>query len=246
MASFALPRVMGHRGAAAVAPENTLISIRRAAEAGATWVEVDSMLTGDDIAVLFHDDLLARTTGAAGLLAETEFEALHALEVGRWFGRDFAGEPLPSLEAAVALVGELGIRANFEIKPSEGRDRITAERVVNTLEACWPAEGPPPMISSFKSDCLEIAQARRPDWPRAFITLHPEPAQLQTLARLGCVSYHCYHKRLTPETADAVKGAGYALACFTVNEPEDAARLYAMGVDCMITDDPKTLLDASV
>ena len=53
---------MGHRGAAAVAPENTLVSLRQAGEMGATWVEFDVMLTGDDRPVLFHDDSLARIT----------------------------------------------------------------------------------------------------------------------------------------------------------------------------------------
>ena len=61
----ALPLVMGHRGALAHAPENTLASLARAADEGADWVEFDVMLTVDDVPVLFHDDKLARTTGTA-------------------------------------------------------------------------------------------------------------------------------------------------------------------------------------
>ena len=244
MARIELPRIMGHRGAAAEAPENTLISIRRAAECGATWVEVDAMLTGDDVPVLFHDDALQRTTGAAGLMAETAFEGARKLDAGRWFGPAFEGEPLPSLEETVALVCALGIGLNLEIKPSQGRARVTAERVMDTLNAVWPAAGPPLLISSFEVDCLEVAQAARSDWPRGLITLRPADFQPALMTRLDCVSYHCYHKRLSPKTAATVKAAGYALACFTVNDAAEAERLFAMGVDCVITDDPRGLSQA--
>ncbi len=101
---FALPRVMGHRGAAAQAPENTLAGLRRAAELGARWVEFDVRLTGDGVPVLFHDDLLKRTTGAAGAMATTDYDSVARLDAGAWFGAAFAGEPVPSLEAAVALL----------------------------------------------------------------------------------------------------------------------------------------------
>ena len=63
------PRFMGHRGAAGLAPENTLASIRKAADQGAPWVEFDVMLTGDGVPVLFHDDSLKRLTGLDVLMA---------------------------------------------------------------------------------------------------------------------------------------------------------------------------------
>ena len=238
---FVLPRIMGHRGVAGETPENTLVSLKRAAEVGLTWVEFDAMLTGDDVPVLFHDDTLQRTTGAAGRMADTDIGALEALEAGAWFDPCFDGEPLPRLVAAVATLFDLGLRANIEIKPSRGRDRITAERVMATLNACWPADGPPPLMSSFSVACVEVAQAMRPDWPRALVTDVPAPFPAERLVQLGCVSYHCNHKRITAEVVAEAKAAGYGLACFTVNEPEDAERLIAMGVDCLITDHPRRL-----
>jgi glycerophosphoryl diester phosphodiesterase len=244
MARISYPRVMGHRGAAAEAPENTLVSIRHAADCGLAWVEFDTMLTGDDVPVLFHDDALARTTGAPGLMAETSFAELDGLDAGAWFGPGFAGEPVPSLEAAVGLVFELGLRANIEIKPSQGRETITAERVMETLFACWPAEGPPPLVSSFKIECLKIAQEMRPDWPRAFISRQPQKSWRAPLKAAACVGFHCYHKRLSAKTAGEVKAAGYALACFTVNEAARAKSLFDMGVDCVVSDDPRALAEA--
>ena len=78
--AFRLPPVMGHRGAAAHAPENTLASIRRAAEVGARWVEFDVMQTGDGVPVLFHDDSLERITGDPGPTAETPHAHIATLD----------------------------------------------------------------------------------------------------------------------------------------------------------------------
>jgi glycerophosphoryl diester phosphodiesterase len=238
MARIDYPRVMGHRGAAAEAPENTLVSIRKVAEAGVPWVEIDAMLTGDDVPVLFHDDTLDRTTGRTGLMAETTFAEVQGLDAGRWFGPAFAGEPLPSLDDAVALICALGLGLNLEIKPSEGRDEVTAARVIDRLEAIWPKNGPPLLISSFQVACLEVAQARHPAWPRALVTTEPAAFDPGLMARLDCVAYHSYHEPMTAALAEAVRSSGYALACYTVNEVAEAERLFSLGVDCVITDYP--------
>ena len=120
-----LARVMGHRGAAGRAPENTLAGLRTAAALGMTWAEFDVMLTGDGVPVLFHDDNLKRTTGRDALMAETSFADLAGLDAGGWFAPEFAGEPLPSLEAALALALQLGLTPNVEIKPTPGTDAAT-------------------------------------------------------------------------------------------------------------------------
>ena len=92
-----LPRVMGHRGTAARAPENTLAGIRAAKDSGLDWVEFDTMLTGDGVPVLYHDDNLQRTTGRDALMENTAFADLASLEAGAWFDHRFHGEPVPSL-----------------------------------------------------------------------------------------------------------------------------------------------------
>lgn len=244
MSLEALPPVMGHRGAAAHAPENTLASLARAAEEGASWVEFDVMLTGDDVPVLFHDDKLARTTGQDGLTAETDFEVLHGFDAGSWFGPDFAGEPVPSLAEAVACLTGLGLRANIEFKPSEGRAVETAEAAMVTLSRTWPRDAEPPLISSFKPECLAIARRVQPDWPRAFIALELAPDWAEAARALDCTSYHLYHKVLTKAVARDIKEAGFLLASFTVNEGALARRLRGWGVDCVISDYPGKMLKA--
>ena len=128
-----LPRVIGHRGAAAVAPENTLASLRRAKELGAGWVEFDVKLTRDGAAVLIHDERLERTTDGRGEVARTTLAELRKLDAGAWFDPAFAGERVPTLGDALALCGELGLGINVEVKPCPGREAETARVAVETL-----------------------------------------------------------------------------------------------------------------
>ena len=65
---MAMSKVIGHRGLAGEAPENTLAAIRQAAQHGLKWIEVDVTLLGDGTAVLFHDRRLNRTSNHTGRL----------------------------------------------------------------------------------------------------------------------------------------------------------------------------------
>src|SRR5687767_1083821 len=93
--------IIGHRGAAKAAPENTLEGLREAKRQGAAWVEVDAKLTGDNHVILLHDDLLDRTTSGQGPAAQATLTAIRALDAGAWFSPAFAGAKVPTLEEAV-------------------------------------------------------------------------------------------------------------------------------------------------
>ena len=242
-----LPRVMGHRGAAAWAPENTLASIRRAAELGASWVEFDVMLTGDGRPVLFHDDNLKRLAGVDALMAETSYGEARALEVGSWFAPAFAGERIASLEAALRLVQKLDLNANIEIKPTPGRDVETAQAVLKVAAAACGRNRPPPMISSFSRMSLAVARVLQPDWPRALIAFRLPADWMLALQALGCRSFHLSSRILSRKLVAQVKQAGYQVAAFTVNDGRRARELVGRGVDCLITDAPdriRAALDA--
>lgn len=242
--AFRLAPVMGHRGAAAHAPENTLASIRRAAEVGATWVEFDVMLTADGVPVLFHDDSLDRVTGEAGLMAETRASRVAKLDAGAWFAPEFRGEGVPSLRAALALILELGLHPNMEIKPTPGRDVETAVAALAVADEVWPAERPPPLVSSFSRMSLAAAMALRPDWPRALLAF-TIPSDWQTVLKaLSCRAFHVYHKVLDWELVPLIHDAGCQVAAFTVNDKRPAKALYEAGVDCVISDAPERALAA--
>src|SRR5258706_3953479 len=129
-----LPKVIGHRGAMAYAPENTLASFREARRRGASWVEIDVKLTADAVPIVMHDSSLARTMGIDRLAAETRRAELPS--------------EVPTFEEAIDCFRELGLGCNVEIKRCEGRETETARLTVATLRRCWPAGLPEAVLSS--------------------------------------------------------------------------------------------------
>ena len=243
-APLLLPRVIGHRGAAARAPENTLAGFRKAAEFGCRWVEFDVRLSLEGRAILFHDDDLERTTDGKGPVGATPFAELRARDAGASFNPAYRGERIPSLEEALALLRRLGLAFNLEMKAEPGREEALAEVVARTLARAWPSEAPPPLVSSFEAAALGAFARRAPRIPRAYLAEQPPPDWRAQAARLGAAALVLDHKPLSPEGARAVKAAGYPLLAYTVNHPGRAEELFAWGVDGVISDAPDAILAA--
>lgn len=239
-----LPKVIGHRGAAGHAPENTLASIREAAAQGVRWVEFDVMLSADGRPVLFHDDSLLRTTGREGLVAETAFAELVTLDAGARFDQAFAGETVPSLADALALVIALDLHPNIEIKPTPGRDVETAVRVVEATAENWPSDRPAPYLCSFSAMALAAQRALQPDWPSGFNALQRSNGWQRQLQALGSHAFHLLDREITPDVASQVRAEGYGLVAYTINEPARAVELLSWGVDSVVTDRPAEILAA--
>ncbi len=235
------PFLIGHRGACGRAPENTLGSIRKAAELALRWVEFDAMLCADDQIILFHDDQLDRITGRDGKTAETPLAALRVMDAGSWFSKDFAGEKIPTLEEAFALLGELGLGAVVEIKPSEGRGVATGALVAAAVRDRWPRHLPVPIISSFNEQGLAQARDLAPDIPRALNLYKSLDGWRDKLLKYDCVALHCLETLVDRPTVAAITGLGYDLRCFTVNDPKRARRLRSWGVASVFTDYPDRL-----
>lgn len=247
--SLRLPRIMGHRGAKALAPENTLASIKAAAETGVRWVEFDVMLTADGVPVLFHDETLKRTTGASGAMAAAPFAEVRSLDASHGFGRryglraerGFRGRAdcrVPSLEETVACLLDLNLTPNVEIKPTPGLAEKTAEVTIKQLRALWPDDRPPPLISSFQWDALAVAKDLAPGWPRGLLAEDCPQDWRAAMATYDCASLHLHWRRTRKADVAQVKAAGYAVAVYTVNGVRAGRRLLDKGVDCLITDRP--------
>jgi glycerophosphoryl diester phosphodiesterase len=231
-----LPPVIGHRGAAAAAPENTLASLRKAHELGARWVEFDVKLSRDRRPILAHDERLNRTTNGRGRFADRTLAEIAKLDAGSWFGPAFAGERVPTFEDALALCGELGLGINVEIKPCPGRARETARIVAETLLEHWPATRPTPLISSFAPVCLLIAREVAPELPRGYLAGRLPLRWQDKLAAHGCRTLHLDQRRVGPRQRAAVVAAGVPLLLYTVNDPQVARERLAQGVSTVFTD----------
>lgn len=244
MKPLELPIVVGHRGAAAYAPENTLASFREARKRGAPWVEFDVKLSADNRLVIMHDASLKRTTGLEAMVAATSYAALRQLDAGSWFGPSFRGEKVPDFEETIALLNELGLGANIEIKPCPGREEETAIAVVEALDRLWPAELPTPLLSSFKDSALAAAQQKAPHYPRFSLFDVIEGPWRERAQAVGAVGINTNGHKLRLESAQAIKQAGYLLGVYTINEGPKSVALRAMGADCIITDAPDIVLAA--
>lgn len=232
------PQVMGHRGAADLAPENTLLGLEAAARAGCRWTEVDVMLSRDGVAVLHHDYLLRRTAGVHRRVETLPTAELLALDVGARFGPAFVGTPVPTLREALAAMNRLGLHPNLEIKPSPGKEAETADVVIETIRATWPATMTPPLVSSFIPASLRRARDVAPEIPRALLAIRPPRKWRAVLDDLESDIIHVSRKHLTAKRAETITSAGIRLGVYTVNEPAEARTFRAWGADCIITDAP--------
>jgi glycerophosphoryl diester phosphodiesterase len=237
-----LPAVIGHRGAAALAPENTLAGFRAAAAAGARWVEFDVKLSADGVVVLMHDDTLDRTTDGSGAVAATPHAALAALDAGGWFGPTFRGERVPTLVETIAELARLGLGANIEIKPCPGRAEATTRAVADVVAAHWPDSLPAPLISSFEPACLAVARDLSPALPRGLLVKRLASDWRDAVAALGCATVNLGRRHASTAAIAAVLAAGLELAVWTVNEADEAAALRAAGASAIITDRPDALV----
>ena len=237
-----LPPVIGHRGAAAAAPENTLAGMRMARELGARWVEFDIRLSADGQCIALHDDTIDRTSDGRGEAVHLSFAALRRYDAGAWFDKRFAGERIPSFAEVIDLLGTLGLGANVEIKPAAGQEAATARAVAATLQDTWPAHLPPPLLSSFSPVALAVARDAAPGIARGHLFGRLTANWRAEVERLGCTTVHCDERRLDRATARAVIADGYPLLAYTVNRPERARELLGWGLSAVFTDCPDRII----
>ena len=236
MKPWPYPRWVAHRGAGKLAPENTLAAFRLGAAHGFRGFECDVKLSADGVPFLLHDAKLERTTSGRGMAAEQPWAALSQLDAGGWHSRAHAGEPLPTLRAIAAYVQRNGLRLNIEIKPNPGDEALTGWVVATLVAQLWADEAVPPLLSSFSPVALQAAQAAAPQLPRALL-LDALPPDWQATARaLGCVAIVTHHTLMDAKLLAQAHAAGWRALVYTVNEPSDAQRLLALGIDGLITD----------
>ena len=234
------PRTLAHRGGGTLAPENTLAALRCGLAYGYRAVEFDVMLASDGVPVVVHDPELGRTVAGSGHVNDYTAAQLGAMEAGAWFGPQFAGEGVPTLDAVVDYCKAQRIWMNIEIKPAPGVDVATGAAVARATRDYFAKEIAAgellPLLSSFSIAALEAARQAAPELARGWL-VEAIPAEWERTAKeLGVVAIHCNHQQLTHALALAVKEAGYGLFCYTVNTPERVSELLAWGVDGFCTD----------
>lgn len=236
MKHWPYPRWIAHRGAGKLAPENTLAAFRLGASLGYRAYECDVKLSADGVPFLLHDTELERTTDGQGRAGDRPWSELSRLDAGRWHGRAFAGETLPTLAAIAAHVRAQGHLLNIEIKPTPGLERETGEAVAAAAARLWAGAAAPPLLSSFRPEALLAAREAAPELPRALLLDELPDGWLDAARSLACVAVVTNHKLMDAAVLAQAHLAGLRALCYTVNEAADAERLRALGVDGLITD----------
>lgn len=234
-----LPAIIAHRGASARAPENTLAAFRQAAQLGATWLELDITISSDGIAIVFHDAELERCSNGQGLITQHTLAELQQLDFGSWFGAEFAGEPVLTLEALLAFANQHALGLNIEIKPTLGQENETLAAIAQALAAV-PAQVPI-LFSSFNPYALAAARTQLPHYPRALCSEAIPKDWQARLQALDAVGLHFQAEFYDSQAIQPLLAAGIGLAVFTVNDKALALKMRAEGIHALFSDYPDLL-----
>jgi glycerophosphoryl diester phosphodiesterase len=230
------PKIVAHRGAGTLAPENTMAAMRCGLARGFHAVEFDVMLSKDAVPVVVHDPHFGRTIAGTGNVFDCSAQQLATLDAGSWFGPEFSGEPVPYFAQVADFCNAQGIWMNIEIKPAPGFDEPTGRVVAQWTARLCANTIAAPLLSSFSYDALLAAKVAASVIPRGYLVDTIPSDWRQRLEALEAVALHTNHKNLSPQLAQAVKDAGYGLFCYTVNEPARAREILSWGVDAFCTD----------
>lgn len=237
-----LPPVLAHRGASQYAPENTLAAFREAKKRGANWVEFDVMLTADHEVVVIHDETLERTTNGTGQVIAHPYHYIQSLDAGSWFNPAFTGEKIPTLREVIALLAELKLSANIEIKAQIGDEALAVKKVLSAINDCWKKEMPAPLVSSFSLAILEEVRKQSSTSLIGFLMHEWNPEWENICDRLDACTVNVNEAILTRENVDVIKASERPLLAYTVDDPRRAHDLFSWGVDAVFTNCPDLIL----
>jgi len=235
--------ILAHRGASADAPENTLAAFREAAAQGADGVELDVMVCGSGEVVVCHDERLDRLSGRDLEVRATPLRRLQKLDVGEHL-RFGAFATIPTLEEVIAALPEHFL-INIELKCEQADDAGLSVKVGEYVERAGLSGRV--IISSFNPLCLMRVAASFPALRRGFLIDPDKPFWLQyALLTPLCSSFsvHPHHHACTEPRMRSWAEAGLKVATWTVDDPEEAARLRALGVSYCITNRPRALRES--
>ena len=238
----AVPLVIAHRGASAVAPENTLAAFAAARDAGADGVEFDVHVCASGQAVVFHDDDLERMAGRPERIDEMPLYALRRIELPD-------GQRIPTLDAVLAALPS-PMLLNIELKTTRGTRR--GRLVGAVLESIRRAgAGPRVLISSFDPRLLLRVRIAWPALPTGIVFRSRQrwPMRAGWPGRLlAPAAIHPEWRLVTAARVRRWASGGRLVNTWAIDDPDVLRRMATLGVDAVLTNDPaaaRAALDAS-
>ena len=227
------PLVIGHRGASAEAPENSMAAFSLALRYGADGIELDVQLSADGVPVVMHDARVDRMTSGRGLVADLPLAALQALEMAQ-------GERIPTLAEVLATFGSQ-LLYNIEVKDFGWRERGTETAVAHLITTHHLEDNV--LVSSFNP--LALRRLRRCLPPRVPIALIRDTGWLKFGYFLADgEADHPNHTLVDAAYMAWAKKRNYRVNVWTVDDPAEAWRLVGLGVRGIITNKPGLIRDS--
>jgi len=243
------PLIIGHRGASAVAPENTMAAFREAIAVGADGIEFDVRLTRDGVPVVIHDSTLRRTGGLSQRIADLTWSEVAKVDVGSWFSRSFANETVPSLAELFTLFEAKNSTLYLEMKCDSAAEyaplaaaccelidqRGLKERVV---VECFQLPALK-IVSELSSDIKTVALFEPSISNPSVLS---DQSIINKAVDVGAAALALHHRLARRSLIEKAKDLGLHIAVWTVDDPAWLERARTLGIDALITNDPAKLI----
>ena len=228
-------QIFGHRGAAGLAAENTIASIRKGLDWNVDGVEFDVRCSRDRVPVVIHDATVDRTTDGSGFVHELMLSQLQRLAV------EHSGR-IPTLEQVVTEVAGR-VRLNVELK--EQNSAQPAASVLGKAIVASTVAAERLLVSSFELEAIEEFRKIHDRIPVALLTRGlPSGSFWLNAKRLRAVAANIDLESVTGTFVHRAHAEGLQVMVYTVNDREDAHRMRELGVDAIFSDYPNRFATA--
>ncbi len=227
---------IAHRGASEYAPENTFAAYDLALRMGATHIEIDVHLTSDGEVVVIHDDRVDRTTDGSGPVAAHTLAELQALDAGAWFGREFAGQRIPTLDD---LLERYGGRAHLHIE-IKGSTPGLVERTVALIRKYGVEVHV--TITSFLREALAETRRVAPDLSTGWLVGEPTDEIVEQTLAMGLTQLCPRADLVTPELVTRLHDKDLVVRAWGVSDEALMRKVVDAGADGMTVNFPDKLL----
>ena len=230
---------IAHRGASGYAPENTFAAFRRAVAMGAGFIETDLQLSRDARLVAIHDATVNRTTNGQGAVHDMTLAELRRLDAGSWFGSEFAGERIPTIEEVLEFAKKHDVVFYLEMKPSGswGGEHALISALRESREIART------VVISFDAAILAAVRKIEPTLMTGLLFEGHIPNPLDKAIEIGARQLAVRGDLVTPRLLKEARGHDLQVVCWTVNHPGHMRLLVQAGVDGIISDYPDRLLE---
>lgn len=229
--------LVAHRGASAVAPENTMAAFELALNAGADLIETDIQFTKDDKVVIFHDKDLSRTSDSEGIIGEMNFTDLEKVDNGSWFNEKFKGQRIMLLEELIEfLQGKAYL--NLEIKSRETSViDYRVDKIIDTVKK-YNFQNQT-LFSSFDYGLMAKIKKNHPELFVGVIQIPGDTHLPSELCKpIGAVSFVCDINDVNEKIAEDARNNNIVLAVYSIDNEEQLAMARKLGIKAIVTNHP--------